>query len=170
MITDQSQWKEPLVARDGKRTVGVEAVKGPNDKGNYLVSFAEKLTDKINNRPSWSWFKPDGTALYLWNRNITISPAAEGAGDICQLMPDGGGDASDETTASARNEMERAFAKAEREVAELQRNLDISNADHVALWLEAHLGDEIEHLGWLACRIVEAHERAIAQQETNNGE
>lgn len=97
MITDQSQWNGPLVASDGKRTVEVVAVEGPSTGGNYLVTFAESFFDSDGDFVSSAWFKPDGTALLPCERNITISPAA--AGDICQLMPDGGGDASDETTA-----------------------------------------------------------------------
>ena len=53
-----------------------------------------------------------------------------------------------------REQIERAAAETER----LQRELDITNADHIALWLEANLRDA--SLGWLACRIIEAHERA----------
>lgn len=46
----------------------------------------------------------------------------------------------------------------------LERELDITNADHIALWLEANV---IPHdalrlcLSWLSVQIVEAHERAI---------
>lgn len=58
--------------------------------------------------------------------------------------------------------MEAAFERAEREVADLSRNLDIANADHIALWLEAHIGEEIEHLGWLASCIADAHDARIA--------
>lgn len=57
-------------------------------------------------------------------------------------------------------DMAAAFERAEREVAELIRNLDISNADHVALWLDAHLGHVSEHLPWVASRIVDAHQAA----------
>jgi hypothetical protein len=51
---------------------------------------------------------------------------------------------------------QEGYAKARRETERLSRELDITNADHVALWLEANLGDA--SLGWLAVRIVEAHE------------
>lgn len=51
-----------------------------------------------------------------------------------------------------------AIEAASAEVERLTRELDITNADHIALWLEANLADS--PLGWLACRIVEAHERA----------
>ena len=93
MITDQSQWDGPLVASDGKRTVGVVGVERPDGGPNYLAFFDEHLTDLEGNRRKWAWFKSGGTTFYSYDRNITISPAAEGAGDICQLMPDGGGDA-----------------------------------------------------------------------------
>lgn len=63
---------------------------------------------------------------------------------------------------------EEQYAAARAETQRLQRELDISNADHIALWLEANIGDA--SLGWLACRIAEAHESAIstptAQQST----
>lgn len=52
-----------------------------------------------------------------------------------------------------------AIERANAHVAHLQANLDITNADHIALWLEEHLNDDTG-LGWLACRIVEAHERS----------
>ena len=42
-----------------------------------------------------------------------------------------------------------------------QRELDITNADHIAVWLENHLPDA--SIAWLACRIVEAHEAASPQ-------
>lgn len=57
------------------------------------------------------------------------------------------------------------IAKAHRETERLSQELDITNADHVALWLEANLGDA--SLGWLAVRIVEAHEAALASGETS---
>lgn len=53
-----------------------------------------------------------------------------------------------------------AIQAASEETARLTRELDITNADHIALWLEANKDDS--SLGWLACRIVEAHEAAIA--------
>ena len=51
-----------------------------------------------------------------------------------------------------------AIAVASAETDRLTRELDITNADHVALWLEANIDDA--SLAWLACRIVEAHEAA----------
>jgi hypothetical protein len=51
------------------------------------------------------------------------------------------------------------------ETAQLQRELDITNADHIALWLEANsVPDEpmSQSISWLACRLVEAHEAALA--------
>jgi len=50
------------------------------------------------------------------------------------------------------------------ETKRLQRELDITNADHIALWLEANtIPDEpmSQCVSWLACRIVEAHEAAL---------
>lgn len=57
---------------------------------------------------------------------------------------------------------QRAVAETNR----LQRELDITNADHIALWLDANtIPDEpMNQCGsWLACRIVEAHEVAAQQ-------
>ena len=58
---------------------------------------------------------------------------------------------------------EEHIAKASEAVKLLSGELDITNADHTALWLEANaLSPPLTHqLGWVACRIVEAYERAI---------
>jgi hypothetical protein len=56
--------------------------------------------------------------------------------------------------------------KAAEETKRLQRELDITNADHIALWIEANtIPDEPmnEYANWLACRIVEAHEAAALE-------
>ncbi|MEG8219021.1 hypothetical protein OSJ57_00075 [Sphingomonas sp. HH69] len=55
-----------------------------------------------------------------------------------------------------------AIKAAETETERLTRELDITNADHIALWLEANMGDS--SLAWLACRIVEAHEAAYPKE------
>lgn len=58
-----------------------------------------------------------------------------------------------------------AIAKACEETNRLRRELDITNADHIALWIEANtIPDEpmSQCASWLACRIVEAHEKAQA--------
>ena len=63
-------------------------------------------------------------------------------------------------TASVLAELEWARS----ETARLQRDLDITNADHIAVWLEANtIPDEPmdQCISWLACRIVEAHESAL---------
>lgn len=52
------------------------------------------------------------------------------------------------------------FDKAAAETERLQRELDITNADHIALWLETNKDDS--SLGWLACRIIEAHEQSLS--------
>ena len=57
------------------------------------------------------------------------------------------------------------------EVERLQRELDITNAGHIALWLEENV---IPHdalrlcQSWLAVQIVEAHEREIARHRTTS--
>lgn len=58
-----------------------------------------------------------------------------------------------------------SYNEAAAETSRLQRELDITNADHIALWLEANtLPDEPMNqcVSWLACRIVEAHEAVFA--------
>ncbi|UXC93092.1 hypothetical protein EGM87_22615 [Sphingobium sp. RSMS] len=56
-----------------------------------------------------------------------------------------------------------ACLAASKETDRLARDLNIKNADHIALWLEANMADS--GLGWLACRIVEAHEQSTAALE-----
>jgi hypothetical protein len=58
------------------------------------------------------------------------------------------------------------IAAAHAETARLQSDLDITNADHIALWLEANMSDS--PLGWLACRIVEAHEAVLQNPPKHN--
>lgn len=61
--------------------------------------------------------------------------------------------------------VEADWQKAVAETNRLQRELDITNADHIALWIEANtIPDEpmSQCASWLACRIVEAHEKAQA--------
>ena len=52
------------------------------------------------------------------------------------------------------------IATASAETERLAHNLDITNVDHVALWLDENLSDASPI--WLACRIVEAHEAILA--------
>jgi len=52
------------------------------------------------------------------------------------------------------------IAAANAETDRLCRELDIANADHIALWLEANMAGS--SLAWLSCRIVEAHEAALS--------
>jgi hypothetical protein len=61
--------------------------------------------------------------------------------------------------AMTNEQIEAAHAETER----LCRELDIVNADHVALWLEANMPGA--SLAWLACRIVDAHEAALSTQQ-----
>ena len=63
--------------------------------------------------------------------------------------------------------IEAATAETER----LRLELDITNADHIALWLEENV---IPHdalrlcQSWLAVQIVEAHERDLARHRTTS--
>lgn len=66
-----------------------------------------------------------------------------------------------------------AWERAVAETNRLQRELNITNADHIALWLEANtIPDEpmSQCISWLACRIVEAHERAVTAQPVDETE
>lgn len=54
-----------------------------------------------------------------------------------------------------------AIEAASAETERLCRELDITNADHIALWLESWLEDDCS-VAFLACRIIEAHERELA--------
>lgn len=59
-----------------------------------------------------------------------------------------------------------SFEKATAETERLQRELDITNADHIALWLEANVGDipgDGIPIPWLACRIIDAHEAVTTE-------
>ncbi len=61
--------------------------------------------------------------------------------------------------------VEADWQKAVAKVNLLQRELDITNADHIALWIEANtIPDEpmSQCISWLAVQIVEAHERALS--------
>lgn len=61
---------------------------------------------------------------------------------------------------------EAEFQAALEKTQRLSRELDITNPDHIVLWLASNGPDEpiSECAAWLACRIVEAYERATAAQ------
>ena len=67
----------------------------------------------------------------------------------------------------SRKEFYLACRKAEEEVERLSNKLDITNADHIALWLRANWSPD--DLGWIACRIVEAHEAIVKQIQSARG-
>ena len=48
---------------------------------------------------------------------------------------------------------------AQIEVSRLTHELDITNSDHIALWLEANI--PYSSLTWLSARIIEAHEAVL---------
>lgn len=64
-------------------------------------------------------------------------------------------------TAKSPDYPENIYRAAAQQVARRQSELDITNADHIALWLEENLPDA--SLAYLACRIVEAHEAALPE-------
>ena len=59
--------------------------------------------------------------------------------------------------------MEKASNAVERYCAEL----DLTNADHIALWLETNT--EEPRIAWLAVRIAEAFDRAISRKHVSWG-
>lgn len=59
------------------------------------------------------------------------------------------------------------FDAAAKKVSGLQRELDITNADHIALWLE-HSAPLDGNISWFACRIIEAHEIEMAKARIAN--
>lgn len=57
---------------------------------------------------------------------------------------------------------EQAWAEAVRETDRHCYDLDITNADHIVLWLEHQLNGHVGPLAYIACRILDAHEAALA--------
>ena len=57
---------------------------------------------------------------------------------------------------------EKAWENASRETERLSYELDITNADHIVLWLENQLNGHIGPLAYIACRILDAHQAALA--------
>lgn len=124
---------------------------------------------------------PDGGevpfALFRWNENWgvweqVVSEAASDEGVVAAYRtPISTNPASDrgevEPLVNAAGALQagsiftrESISAARRETERLSQELDITNADHIALWLESNLGDA--SLGWLAVRIVEAHEEALS--------
>jgi hypothetical protein len=56
----------------------------------------------------------------------------------------------------------QAYDEASRETQRLCYELDITNADHIVLWLEQQLNGHVGPLAYIACRILDAHEAALA--------
>lgn len=56
------------------------------------------------------------------------------------------------------SETAMTYEQACRETERLSEHLDITNADHIALWLETNMDDS--SIAWLAVQMVDAHERA----------
>lgn len=67
------------------------------------------------------------------------------------------------------SEFGTAWQSAVEETDMLERELDLTNVDHVALWLEANaISPPLTHqLGWVACRITEAYEAQIAKLQAD---
>ena len=67
------------------------------------------------------------------------------------------------------SELGTAWQSAVEETDRLERELDLTNVDHVALWLEANaISPPLTHqLGWVACRITEAYEAQIAKLQAD---
>jgi len=62
---------------------------------------------------------------------------------------------------------EQAWAEAVRETDRHCYELDITNADHIVLWLEHQLNGHVGPLAYIACRILDAHEAALATNATD---
>lgn len=62
---------------------------------------------------------------------------------------------------------EQAWAEAVRETDRHCYELDITNADHIVLWLEHQLNGHVGPLAYIACRILDAHEAALATDATD---
>ena len=56
----------------------------------------------------------------------------------------------------------KALSEAARATVVYSRELDITNADHIALWLDSSKPLDTS-ISWLACRIIEAHEIEVAK-------
>lgn len=89
------------------------------------------------------------SALWRNHQDGTWSLCSSTCGQCCDNAPMG-------------EQIEALYAVASAEVDRLSRELDITNPDAVGLWLEANLPHA--PLGWIACRIVEAHESAKPSQ------
>ena len=56
----------------------------------------------------------------------------------------------------------KALSEGEQATAVYSRELDITNADHITLWLDSSKPLDAS-ISWLACRIIEAHEIEVAK-------
>jgi len=67
------------------------------------------------------------------------------------------------------SELGTSWQSAVEETDRLERELDLTNDDHIALWLEANaISPPLTHqLGWVACRIAEAYEAQIAKLQAD---
>lgn len=97
----------------------------------------------------------------LWVRHpddATWSLCSQSCGSCCDNAPMG-----DQIVPLFTPE---AAVRAEAETERLSHELDITDADHIALWLEENMEDAT--LGWLACRIIEAHEAALTSLQARD--
>jgi len=67
------------------------------------------------------------------------------------------------------SELGTSWQSAVEETDRLERELDLTNVDHIALWLEANaISPPLTHqLGWVACRIAEAYEAQVAKLQAD---
>lgn len=91
-------------------------------------------------------------------------PAATAAQSAAELSGSAAGKAQPMTKSFAPITVED-FERAQRETERLCHELDIANADHIVLWLEAQLDGHPGPLAYIACRILDAHEAALEAAE-----
>lgn len=94
-----------------------------------------------------------------YGESVPLEIPGEKSGKLPDLIVTKGGVPFADQAEGIR-QFKEACLRATEQTEKLAHELDITNADHTALWLEENMQDA--SLGWLACRIVEAHERALA--------
>jgi len=84
------------------------------------------------------------------------------AGRVCIRTPGHDGPCAAVASDTGAGFSEQAWEEAVRETDRHCYELDITNADHIVLWLEHQLNGHVGPLAYIACRILDAHEAALA--------
>jgi len=124
---------------------GGDAAPADWDGGPVVLRDGGILTEEKNGCP------------FYWNHTPDMDGYKE-SGDIIAYTAAAPKVASD--TGAGFNE--QAWAEAVRETDRHCYDLDITNADHIVLWLEHQLNGHVGPLAYIACRILDAHETALA--------